>query len=343
MNKKIRKFPTPKDATLAVIIPAFNAEAWITPTVNFLYESIKKTKWKEIEIIIVDDGSTDNTAKMASKIQIDIPIRILRQKNLGRLKTRKNGLEAAKSDYVFFLDSRVFTQPDSFPYLVEQMDQNPNAVVWNGHIEIERRGNPYARFWHAITSIAWRRYMANPRLTHYGDVDYDYYPKGTGCFFAPREYLTFAYRKFKSSYKEDRFANDDTSLIRHIAGKSDIYISPGFSFTYNSRSTLKTFLSHAFNRGTFFIDGFLHRGSRFFLALLTYLIMLPVGLILVIFYPLLLVLLPSAMLLVFLISILAGVKAADALSLAALGPVFAIYYTAGLYRGVLFRFANRRT
>lgn len=333
-----RLYPEPKKASLSVVIPAYNAEQWIGPTLEYLWNSIKKTNWGSIEVIVIDDGSKDKTAEAAKNAKVGFKnLKVVTQKNQGRLSTRRNGLALAKGDYMFLLDSRVYTDVNAFTYLVDQMNKNPNAVVWNGHIIVERAGNPYARFWYAITFIAWRRYMAKPRLTHYGTDDFDYYPKGAGCFFAPRKAFEKAYQSFTTVYEEDKYANDDTSLIRLIAEQHDIYIAPGFAFTYNSRSTLKAFLKHTLHRGIVLIDGYLHKGTRYFWPLIIFLLGLPVGVALAVVYPILFAALPLLMLFVFAIAKLLRAETADALALAYIGPVFGLYYTIGLYKGVFLR------
>lgn len=332
----------PAKAKLSVMIPAYNAEKWIGPTLEHLWRSLKETKWGGIEILVVDDGSTDGTAEAAKTAKIGVPVEVVRQPNSGRLKTRRNGIEKSSGDYVLMLDSRVYTQPDAFKYLVSQMRKDSQAVVWNGHIIVERRGNPFARFWYVVTFIAWRRYMRHPRLSHYGSEEFDYYPKGAGCFFAPRALLLDAYSKFSTSYEDDRFANDDTSLIRHIAEQSDIYISPGFSFTYNSRSTWKAFIRHTLHRGVVFVDGYFKPGTRYFLPLALYFLALPVFLVMVIFGPIWLLAIPVLALAALAGALILGVELADAAAFAYVLPVFSAYYSVGLYQGLLMKLAGRR-
>lgn len=337
--EKSRKLP--KNSKLSVIIPAYNSEKWIGPTLTHLWKSLSATQWKAVEILVIDDGSVDNTSIAARETNIGVEVKVVKQANLGRLKTRKNGIELASGDYVLMLDSRVYAKPGAFKYLVEQLEDNPEALVWNGHIIVERKGNPFARFWFAVTFLAWRRYLREPRLIHYGAKDFDYYPKGAGCFFAPRVFLEEAYSKFSTYYKDDRNANDDTSLIRHIASRNDIYLSPGFAFTYNSRSTLRAFTRHTLHRGIVFIDGYFRNGTRYFYPLIIYLTLLPVLVACVIVQPWLILLFLPVLLLIFLVAILMGSGVADAAALAYIMPVFALFYTAGLYKGILLKLLAR--
>lgn len=334
-------YPTPEKAKLSVIIPAYNAEDWIGPTLDHLWIALGPTKWKSIEIIVIDDGSSDKTAEVAKKTLKDKKVRVITQKNQGRFKTRKNGLDVANGDYIFFIDSRTYAHRGSFKFLVKAMNKHPEAVVWNGHVHIDREGNLQARFWYTVTFVAWRRYLAKPKLTHYGLDKFDYYPKGTTCFFAPKDLLMQAYNKFETSFNDLKFANDDSSLIRYIAKSADIYLDPSFSFTYNSRSTIRAFFKHSLHRGTVFIDGFLKPGTRYRYPLLLYLLFVPIGFAVAFFWPVILLAIPMGMVLALLVLLTLRVSLADATSFVVLLPVFVIFYTFGLYRGFYMKLTQK--
>lgn len=82
---------------LSIIIPAYNAAAFLPRTI----ESIKTQNFKDYEIIIVDDGSTDNTKKILEKYQV----RVIEQNHQGAAAARNTGLKHAVGEYVFFMDS----------------------------------------------------------------------------------------------------------------------------------------------------------------------------------------------------------------------------------------------
>jgi hypothetical protein len=121
--------------------------------------------------------------------------------------------------------------------------------------------------------------------------------------------------------------------------RQEIHLSPEFSCLYHGRSTFIGFLKHAYNRGQFFIDGFLRPGTRFYLPLLGVLVLSVVAVGLLLAYPLTALVWLGASLGVFILglffgAIFFGVIVADAFALAALGVPFAVVYLAGLWRGV---------
>lgn len=89
--------------TVSIIIPAYNAEA----TLDAALESAQKQTYEHLEILVVDDGSNDSTAKVAAKRQQSDPrIKLLAHEgNLGRLEARRTGIEAASGQYTLFLDA----------------------------------------------------------------------------------------------------------------------------------------------------------------------------------------------------------------------------------------------
>lgn len=333
-------YPQPSKAQLSVIIPVYNAEKWMDATLNKLWDALSKTTWRSIEIIVVDDGSSDGTIAATRAAKIGMKVNIISQRNQGRFLARKTGLETAKGNYVFFIDSRVHTHPKSFVALVKHMKKHPEAAIWNGHVEVRRRGNPYARFWHTVTFIAWRKYMTRPRFVHYGYKDFDYYPKGTTCFLVPRDLMLEAYAQFSTVYDNLGNANDDSSLIRYLSRKREIYMAPDFAFTYYSRSTLSAFVKHTAHRGIVFIDGFMHKGTRYYYLLIAYLALLPIMIGLVIFIPKLLILLPIALALIFALVLALRVSIRDALAFIVILPCFACFYTTGLYKGLFLKYIN---
>jgi hypothetical protein len=139
----------------------------------------------------------------------------------------------------------------------------PDRKIWNGDVDIANSTQPAAAFWLCMTRLAWRRYFSKRILTSFDDTDFDYFPKGTTFFLAPREMLLNACLQLNSHFADESLMNDDTLLIRPLASNNRIFISPDFRCTYFSRDTTKKFRKHSFHRGTVFVDAYFRRGSRY--------------------------------------------------------------------------------
>lgn len=327
---------------VSIIIPAYNAEEWIVKTTNKIADAVVKAGIENAEIIIIDDGSTDSTKIISDTITLPLPVDVFTQKNKGRFLARKNGVRRARYPTIFFVDTRVWIDEDSLVYVLKQQQSDPSRLVWNGDVQVYKKGNVIARFGDAVTRIGWRRYHGNPRLLSYGIKDFDYYPKGTGIFIVPKQLLINAIDWFESQTKDIKNSSDDTLLIRYIAERENIWISPGFTSTYFARTTLKAFIKHTYHRGMFFVDGFLRPGTRFFLPLIAFLALTFVAVVILIAFPFLII--PVALLLISLwflellvaLALRLGIK--DSLSLFILSPVFALFYGIGIWRASIKRF-----
>ena len=85
---------------VSILIPSYNAESWIIQTI----ESALSQTWSHKEVIIVDDGSCDNTLKIAKKYESKL-LKVISQENMGANVARNRALEFAQGDYIQWLDA----------------------------------------------------------------------------------------------------------------------------------------------------------------------------------------------------------------------------------------------
>lgn len=241
---------------LSVVVPVFNEEAWIGRCLTALVVAADAAGLR-LDVVVVDDGSTDGTPDVLTELAATSGIRVVRQANAGRLAARRAGLAVARERWVLLLDARVIVEPASLDWIRRQLAEHPDRVAWCGHVDVETAGNPYAAFWAGLVKIGWRRYTANPRLVSFGAEEFDQYPKGTGCLLMPRDLLLAGVEGFDSFYTDTHLASDDTRLLRDVASRHRIWLSPEFRFRYHGKSGARGFVRQSYFRGTTFVDGYL--------------------------------------------------------------------------------------
>ena len=105
---------------ISVIMPAFNSE----PYINESIKSILDQNYKNIELIIVDDGSKDNTGNIIKKWSlIDKRIKYFYQKNKGIISSLNKGIKIAKGDYIARMDSDDKSYPNRFTEQINYMEK----------------------------------------------------------------------------------------------------------------------------------------------------------------------------------------------------------------------------
>jgi glycosyltransferase involved in cell wall biosynthesis len=321
--------------SLSIVLPLYNEPLWISVVIDDLVTAIEAAPFTEPEIIVVDDGSDADTRAAAAALSTPFPLRVIRQENQGRFAARKRGVCEAKGDLVLLIDSRVSIRPDALMFVADRLPAGAPLPIWNAHVDVELSGNPFARFWNVLTEVAFAEYFGNPRTTSYGLEEFDRFPKGTTCFLAPRVLLREAIDAFSSAFEHTRDANDDTIIIRALAERQRINISPGFSCLYRSRDALEPFLRHARHRGGVFVDGYGRPGTRFFPVIAAFFPASLLSVVVAIRRPRLGLLgLIGAPLGALVIGVRFKRSAADVATLVALGPMWAVAFASGMWRGL---------
>ncbi|MEU0217892.1 glycosyltransferase family 2 protein, partial [Streptomyces sp. NPDC006265] len=133
---------------VSVIIPAYNAMPELTRCITSVMEQTLGPD--EIEIIAIDDGSTDGTGHELDRLaQTCSHMRVVHQPNSGGAGGPRNtGLDRAGGDYVFFLDSDDYLGPDALRRMVAMADENRTDVVLGKMVSVGGRAVPTAVFSH---------------------------------------------------------------------------------------------------------------------------------------------------------------------------------------------------
>lgn len=120
---------------LSIIVPVYNAEKYL----DICIKSILEQKYKEFEVICVNDGSTDRSIDILYKYQkIDHRIKVIEKENGGHTSARIAGMELAQGKYVAFVDSDDWIEDDMYEYLMKQIIQAGADIVTSGvYLEYE--------------------------------------------------------------------------------------------------------------------------------------------------------------------------------------------------------------
>ena len=92
----------------SIIVPAYNVESYI----DRCLKAIKSQEYKDYEVIIVNDGSTDNSVKIIEKYLSDKRFKLINQDNKGLSAARNSGIKKAIGDYLIFIDSDDYISDD---------------------------------------------------------------------------------------------------------------------------------------------------------------------------------------------------------------------------------------
>ena len=130
---------------VSVIVPTYNYGRFIGETL----ECLRAQTYQNWECVIVDDGSTDDTAEqVALFMKRDERFKFLRQENARQAAAKNNGLRNSAGDYIQFLDADDLIEPQKFEKQVEYLEAHPGVDIIYGSMRYFRSGNPDERlFW----------------------------------------------------------------------------------------------------------------------------------------------------------------------------------------------------
>ncbi len=225
------------NASVSVIIPAFNAEKTIGRTL----EAIQKQSYPNIEIMIVDDGSTDRTQEI---VQSFSGVKYVFQENAGPATARNHGARLASSDILFFTDSDCTPQPDWIEKILTGFEQKDVGVVC-GSYGIANPQSLLARCIHQ--EIRYRHHELVPD-----------FPKVFGSYnFAVRKHIFESVGGFNTQYRWASGEDNDLSYKIIHAGHKIFFQRDALVDHVHPSSVLKYLKEqyrHGFWRAKMYLD-----------------------------------------------------------------------------------------
>ncbi len=148
---KVRSKTNPKK--VSIVIPVFNEEKYIEAT---LWRVLKADSLGlKKEIIVVDDGSTDNSPQILDKVKKSfkrrVDIKVVRKKNEGKGSALKKGFLASKGDIVIVQDADLEYNPDDYPILLKPFLENDADVVFGSRL-VTAAPHRVLYYWHYVVN-----------------------------------------------------------------------------------------------------------------------------------------------------------------------------------------------
>ena len=147
---------------ISVIIPIYNAESYLDRCIS----SICEQTYRDLEIILVNDGSTDASLDICLKYQQkDNRIRVLSQKNKGIIEARKLGVQSAQGNIIGFVDSDDWIESDMYMQMMQILKYNDVDLISSGIIRNYENSKTKVMV-HACKDVELKAFLFNETLFH---------------------------------------------------------------------------------------------------------------------------------------------------------------------------------
>ena len=212
---------------VSVAVCSYNGAATIGETLD----ALRRVDYPDFEVIVVDDGSTDDTARIAQAYE---GVRLIRTENRGLSAARNVALEAATGEIVAYLDDDAYPVPQWLCYLA-------SSYLRSGHLAM---GGPnIAPPGDGIVAEAVARAPGNPTHVLLTDTVAEHIP---GCNFSARKDALVAIGGFDPRF---RIAGDDVDACWRLQERGTIGFSPAAMVWHHRRRTLRTYWCQQKNYG----------------------------------------------------------------------------------------------
>jgi len=231
---------------ISVIIPCYNVELYIEKCLS----SVLKQTFENLEIIVVDDGSTDSTANIIHMLTDDKRLKYVCQANAGVSAARNAGIDAATGEFLAFVDSDDFIESDMYTQLCAALKEtDADMAVCNfNHVYDDRIEETYSK-------------MINQTVCIQDDV-YGYFARFCACpkpnnYIWTRLYKTEIIRNSKIRFEQYKIGDDTLFNFKLLPYMNKVtFISEGFYNYYQRQNSNVYTVANKSNLAAIYADTF---------------------------------------------------------------------------------------
>ncbi|RZJ80483.1 MAG: glycosyltransferase [Flavobacterium sp.] len=202
-----------KRPLVSVIVPVYNAELYLAQCI----ENITSQTYQNIEIIVVNDGSTDNSAEIAAQYQV----KLIRQENQGVSVARNKGIDLAQGEYLHFMDVDDVINDCFYQKLVSSLLETGVDMACSEMIN--QRVRKETNFFKKLK--VYRAVPQKLKITYVGRIGYVW------RYLFKTEFI----RNNKLRFEEGRIVEDLMFSLQAVYFSNGLVVVPGATYTYVHR------------------------------------------------------------------------------------------------------------
>lgn len=188
------------DGLVSVIMPSWNTGKYIAESIR----SVLSQTYTSLELLIVDDCSSDNTDEIVSKFQ-DKRIKYFKNDvNCGAALTRNRAMREACGEWVAFLDSDDIWKPNKLEKMIKFMNDNNYSFAYHDYDKIDEEGNPMNIY------VTGPKVVTKRKMYHYG------YPGCLAFMYSAKVHGLIQIKDIKK--------NNDYAILLQLCKKADCYL-----------------------------------------------------------------------------------------------------------------------
>lgn len=221
---------------VSIIIPLYNLERYIGKTI----ESCLSQTYDNIEIVIVNDGSTDGSNSIVSRYLTDSRIVYVEQENAGVSSARNHGVSICKGDYITFLDGDDLLQKDTIAKNVDIIQRSGETIDWLAFpvLREDEQGNELTTDnTHLLRSFHYDKVMRLTARQVFESYEKGDFPPIVCAMLFRRSFfdMKFVYGRYEDTYM----------FLELLSKKSDTVLSPHGGYRYVNRTN--SFINNEFS------------------------------------------------------------------------------------------------